>query len=204
MSKFLKFAFCIVCAAIFVVGCSGPSGQTNLPPASTTTTPGITPQAVDDAAIQKGDTLIVRITGITPEIQQPEEVNEFGMISLPFINNIKAEGLTPGVLQRKIERAYLDGGYYTKLSVSVTPGPRVLYVHGEVRMPGKVTWTSGLTVGKAISLAGGYTDYASRSHIEVTRKGTTFSVNLKAAEDDPSKDVPVYPRDDIKVNRSFL
>jgi polysaccharide biosynthesis/export protein VpsN len=202
MSKFLKFAASVLCAAIFLMGCS--TSEPNRPVTSFPSSGGVSPQVVDDAAIQKGDTLIIRITGITPEIQQPEEVNEFGMISLPFINNVKAEGLTPGILQKKIERAYLDGGYYTKLSVSVTPGPRVLYVHGEVRMPGKVTWTSGLTVGKAISLAGGYTDYAGRSNIEVTRKGSTFSVNLKAAEDDPSKDVLVYPRDDIKVNRSFL
>jgi polysaccharide biosynthesis/export protein VpsN len=204
MNKFLKFSFVALIAAIFVIGCSSTPDQ---PAQSSTGTVNPNPLAspMDQEAIQRGDTLTVRITGITPEIVQPElQVNEMGMISLPFINNVKAEGLTIGVLQKKIERAYLDGGYYTKLSVSVTPGLRVLYVHGEVKMPGKVIWTSGLTVGKAISLAGGYTDYAGRSHIEVTRKGSTFSVNLKAAEEDPSKDVPVYPRDDIKVNRSFL
>jgi polysaccharide biosynthesis/export protein VpsN len=200
MNKLMKLLFSVLITALFFVGCATSPDQA--PPSSVE---GPLSSKIDEAAIQKGDQLAISITGITPEIHRPqEEVNELGNISLPHINTVKAEGLTVGVLQKKIERAYLDGGYYTKLSVSITPGPRILFIQGEVRMPGKVLWSPGLTVGKAISLAGGFTDYANRSQVEVTRKGNSFPVNLKAAEADPSKDVQVFPRDDIKVNRSLL
>ena len=161
--------------------------------------------AVDtDAGICKGDSVTIRITGITPEISQQEEVNEFGMITLPYIKEVKAEGSTPGVLARKIERAYIDGGYYTRLSISVTPGPRELYVRGEVRGAGRISWTMGLTVMKAIALAGGFSDYANRSDIQIHRRDQVIKVNGKEAEKDPQKDIEVYPRDDIKVGRTLL
>ncbi len=167
--------------------------------------PGAAVGVIDsDAAIRQGDSISIRITGITPEINQVEEVNEFGTIMLPYIKDVKAEGLTPGVLSKKIERAYIDGGYYNKLSVSIMPGPRDLYVRGEVRMPGRIAWTTGLTVVKAISLAGGFSDYANRADIEIRRRDTVIKLNYREAEKDPLKDIEVYPRDDIKVGRTIF
>lgn len=157
-----------------------------------------------EAAIRQGDTISVRVTGVTPEINQVEEINEFGTITLPYIKDVKAEGLTPGVLARKIERAYIDGGYFTKLSVSVIPGPRDLYVRGEVRSPGRVPWTTGLTLVKAISLAGGFSDYADKTNVEIRRRDSLIKVNFKDAEKDPQLDVEVYPRDDVKVGRTIF
>ncbi|MCC7518141.1 MAG: polysaccharide biosynthesis/export family protein [Verrucomicrobiae bacterium] len=157
-----------------------------------------------EAAIRQGDSISIRITGIVPEINQVEEVNEFGTVTLPYIKEIKAEGLTPGVLAKKIERAYIDGGYYTKLSVSVIPGPRDLYVRGEVRNPGRVPWTPGLTVVKVISLAGGFGDYADKTRVEIRRRDTIININYKEAEKDPLQDVEVYPRDDVKVGRTLF
>ncbi|NUN93317.1 MAG: polysaccharide biosynthesis/export family protein [Verrucomicrobiae bacterium] len=157
-----------------------------------------------EAAIRQGDSISVRITGIVPEINQVEEVNEFGTITLPYIKEVKAEGLTPGVLAKKIERAYMDGGYFKKLSVSIIPGPRDLYVRGEVRIPGRVPWTPGLTVVKAISLAGGFSDYADKTNVEVRRRDNIIKVNYKDAEKDPLQDIEVYPRDDVKVGRTLF
>lgn len=166
--------------------------------------PGGTGNVDSEAAIRQGDTISLRITGITPEINQVEEINEFGTMTLPYIKEVKAEGLTPGVLAKKIERAYIDGGYYTKLSVSIIPGPRDLYVRGEVRVPGRVPWTSGLTVVKAISLAGGFSDYADKTNVEIRRRDNIIKINYKEAEKDPNKDVEVYPRDDVKVGRTIF
>jgi polysaccharide export outer membrane protein len=157
-----------------------------------------------EAAIRHGDTISIRITGITPEINQVEEINEFGTVTLPYIKEVKAAGLTPGVLAKKIERAFIDGGYFTKLSVSVIPGPRDLYVRGEVRVPGRVPWTPGLTVVKVISLAGGFSDYADKSNVEIRRRDSIIRINYKEAEKDSNKDIEVYPRDDVKVGRTIF
>jgi len=157
-----------------------------------------------EAAIMHGDTLTVRITGVNTEINENQVVNEFGTITLPYIKEVKAEGFTPGVLAQTIEKAYLEGGYFTKLSVSITPGQRDLYIRGEVRLPGRLPWSPGLTVVQAVSLAGGFTDYANRQSVEVRRKDGMIVVNFKDAELDPTKDIPVFPRDDINVGRTLF
>ena len=122
-----------------------------------------------EATIYKGDSLYVKISGINPEINQQEEVNEFGTIMLPYIKEVRAEGLTPGILARKIERTYIDRGYYTKLSVSVTPGAREFYANGELRIPGKLLWSPGLTLTRAISLAGSFSEKSGIQHIRFIR-----------------------------------
>ena len=59
-------------------------------------------------------------------------------------------------------------------------------------------------MGRAISLAGGFSDYADRSKVEIRRRDTIIPVNYKESEKDPSKDVEVYPRDEIKVGRTLF
>ncbi len=191
-------------ALLVIAGCKTPTEAPTRRNPNLLSSGGGTAGIDSDAAIRQGDSISVRISGINPEITQVEEVNEFGTIMLPYIKEVKAEGLTPGVLAKKIERAYIDGGYYTKLSVSIIPGPRDLYVRGEVRIPGRVPWVSGLTVVKAISLAGGFSDYANRADIEIRRRDTIIKLNYREAEKDPMKDIEVYPRDDIKVGRTIF
>ena len=54
----------------------------------------------------------------------------------------------------------------------VEPTPaQFIYFHGEVRRPGSYEFRDGLTVAKAIALAGGFTDRASKRKIRITRDG---------------------------------
>ncbi len=187
-----------ILSVVVLVGCASTSSnspQTKIPP------PNV---GVSDAAIVPGDIIEVRITGINNPIDQQEVVNEFGTITMPYIKEVKAAGYTPGVLAQNIEKAYIDGGYYTKLSVSVIPGQREFYTRGEVRLAGRLPWTPGLTVVQAISLAGGFSDYANRSDIEIRRKDQVIKVDFKEAEKDPSKNVEIFPRDDISVKRALF
>ena len=195
MNHFLRVS-CLIFIVLWGIGCASSS-----PPSHTSDTSAF---PSGDAAICQGDIVSIRITGVNPEINLSDEVNEFGMVTLPYIKEIKAEGLTPGVLAKKIEQAYIDGGYYTKLGVSVVVGQRTLYIHGEVRGSGTIPWTPGLTLVRAISLAGGFSDYADRSNIEIRRRGSTIKVSFKEAEANPSKDVPVFPRDEIKVGKTIF
>ena len=60
-----------------------------------------------------------------------------------------------------------------------SPNERFVYVAGEVKLPGRIAWTSGLTLASAVNLAGGFTDFASRSHVTLRRANGTnaqFSV----------------------------
>ncbi len=96
-----------------------------------------------------------RLVPITPD----------GTISLPFIVDIQAAGLTTAQLQRNLNEAYTEIGL-NELEVTVnvqSVSPLNVYVFGEVRIPGTllnrtgaVSSVSELTLLQAIAQAGSY------------------------------------------------
>jgi polysaccharide export outer membrane protein len=70
------------------------------------------------------------------------------------------------------------------------------YASGEIKTPGRYLYEKGLTVHKAISMAGGATEKAETREIRITRvvsgRSETIAVNLNA---------PVLPEDFIIVER---
>lgn len=45
-----------------------------------------------------------------------------------------------------------------------------IYVDGEVNRPRRIPWTNGLTLAKALELAGSFTDFASKSQVMLRRR----------------------------------
>lgn len=63
--------------------------------------------------------------------------------------------------------------------ITHSPNEPFVYVAGEVKLPGRIAWTNGLTLASAVNLAGGFTDFASKSHVTLRRTNGTnaqFSV----------------------------
>jgi protein involved in polysaccharide export with SLBB domain len=84
-----------------------------------------------------------------------------------------------------------------------------VYVLGEVRLPGPVTYTDDLSVVKAIAGRNGYTDKAFKSRVVVVRgslhRPETFIVDTYAALDARGLDFQLQPKDIIYVhNRPFI
>ena len=76
---------------------------------------------------------------------------------------------------------------------------KVFYVQGEVNQPGQVQLMSGTTLLQAIAGARGYTPYANKKKVTLTRHGKIYTYNAKELEKDPSKDIKVEAGDVIKV-----
>jgi polysaccharide export outer membrane protein len=86
----------------------------------------------------------------------------------------------------------------------VVPSADAVYVLGEVKTPGQVKYTKGLTVMTAIAGAGGFTPLASARRVTVVRgegaKREVLRINVNDIMSDPeSKDVPLKPNDVITV-----
>ena len=79
---------------------------------------------------------------------------------------------------------------------------RFFFVTGEVRGPNRYEYSTDLTVLKAITTAGGFTDYAKPSAVVVTRaNGEQSKVDCKKAKSNPKLDLPIYPGDQVTVPR---
>lgn len=121
-----------------------------------------------------------------------------GTISMPLIGQVTVKGLTIDEVELKITKLYL-GDYLKKPDVSVSIVEyRQFYVNGEVDKPGGYSYREGMTIQRAISLAGGFTERASRSKIRLMRENN--SKNVSSVD----LNTPVLPGDVITVEESFF
>jgi protein involved in polysaccharide export with SLBB domain len=84
-------------------------------------------------------------------------VTAAGKVSLPLVGEVAASGLAPGELGRAIEAQLMDRlGLAASPTISVEIVQfRPFYVAGQVDKPGEYPYRPGLTVLKALSIAGG-------------------------------------------------
>jgi polysaccharide export outer membrane protein len=107
-----------------------------------------------------------------------------GMISLPLLDDIHAEGLTPIQLRDRLtleSRKYLEN---PNVSVVVHEiNSRKVYITGEVGKPGTYGLTGPTTVLQLLALAGGIGTYADSKHIVIVRhengSQVTYTFNYK-------------------------
>lgn len=152
--------------------------------------------------IKKGDGLVMTIRTVTPE-QMEVVVDENGEIRLPLLNPIRAMGLSVTELEQVVQKAYTQGKIYKQVTVNVYVPSRSYFLQGEIRAPGRYPLASGrITLLQAIAAAGGYSEFAAPSRVEIIRRGETLRVDAKDMEQNPDKDLELESGDVIKVPRS--
>lgn len=146
-----------------------------------------------------GDMISVRVLGEDDLRREKVRLSDAGTISFPVLGEIKVKGLTVGGLEDYITKG-LKGRYLLNPQVTVTIDEyRNFYVNGMVEKPGGYPFAPGLTVRKAITLAGGLKERASRDKINIIRdddpKQTPRRVDMNA---------PVLPGDILTIEESFF
>jgi polysaccharide export outer membrane protein len=210
------FACAWLAAGVVFTGCSSPSqGPVFLdnpqpriaakPSAAETRQIPASPDAAAVARFRVGETVIVTFSGPTPIDSHEEPIKEDGTITLPLIGAVYTVGKTAGELQNEIHADYVPE-YYVRLTVTVKSGDRVYYVGGEVKGGGRQLYVGDTTVTKAIQSAGGLSDFANHSKVWLTRAttGQRIRVDYDKALEDPTKDPPVYPDDQVNVEKRIF
>jgi len=107
-----------------------------------------------------------------PDLSRTVIVRPDGKISLPLIGDVQASGLTAIHLKDSITEK-LKFYYKETPQVSVILqqiNSYSIYILGEVKSPGKYVVKTGTSFLQAITLAGGFTEFASKNRILVRRK----------------------------------
>jgi polysaccharide export outer membrane protein len=146
-----------------------------------------------------GDVISVQVIGEDDLKREKVRLSDAGTLSFPYLGEVRVRGLTVGELETRIANG-LKGRYLLNPQVTVTIHEyRNYFVNGQVDKPGGYPYVPGLTVRKAISIAGGFKERASREKINVIReddaKGVSQRIGLEA---------PVRPGDIITVEESFF
>ena len=143
-----------------------------------------------------------------PDLSLEVRIGLSGKISFPLLGDVDVAGFSPKEVEQHLLKR-LKGPYLIDPSVTVAIVEyRPFYVTGEVEKPGSYAFHPGLTVDKAISVAGGFTERASKSKIYVIHDGTVRSGVAKLDGVSEREKVKLYdvvqPGDVITVEQSFF
>jgi polysaccharide biosynthesis/export protein VpsN len=190
----MRFIFSVLVAAMTSSWCLAADTTAPTLPASIGTV------SSDELSYRLGVGDVIRVdvhneADLTLETQIPAT----GTINFPFLGTINGAGLTVAQLQSRITEG-LRGDYLVKPTVNVRVTQyRPFYVRGQVRSSGGFPYILGLTVEKAVTVAGGFTDRASLRNIFLIKEGSKQDNKVKV-----NLDSPVAPGDTVIVEESLF
>jgi len=193
----------LVATVLMAAGCETTRPRPVNPVAGTNDVP-LTVNSTD--SLEPGNQITITFSGLsTIPIPYSCRIREDGTISPPYLKApIVAAGKTIGELERELEKEYVPAIYKT-INVTIRTADRFFYVGGEVRQPSRQIFIGRITVTQAIQSAGDFTDFADQREVRVIRAtGKVDVIDCKAALDDPTRDLPVYPGDNIVVGRRLF
>jgi polysaccharide export outer membrane protein len=157
------------------------------------------PPELSQYKLGAGDVISVRVLGEDDLKREHVKLSDAGTMSFPILGEFRVKGMTVGDLEDYITRG-LKGRYLLNPQVTVSIDEyRNFYVNGMVEKPGGYPFSPGLTVRKAVSIAGGFKERAARDKISVIHdddpKQTPHKVDLNTA---------LLPGDIVTVEESFF
>lgn len=155
-------------------------------------------ESAESYRLGPGDSVSIRVFG-EEDLSRELTLGEDGRINYAFVGKIQLAGQSIEEVEQTITER-LRGDYLVNPQVSVTmAGYRPFFINGEVNAPGSYSYQPGLTVSKAISLAGGLTERASDKKIFLIPDGGAESDRARVSLDDA-----VGPGVTITIEQSFF
>lgn len=143
----------------------------------------------------EGDEIAIQVFD-EPDLTMDAQIGASGIINYSYLGDVTVSGKTAVELEQHVTEL-LRNGYLVNPSVNVTIKQyRPFFIGGEVRSPGSYPYQPGLTLTKAITLAGGLTDRASSRRIFIVKpSGDEFRASLNQ---------DVAPGDTISIREGFF
>jgi polysaccharide export outer membrane protein len=162
-------------------------------------------QIHESYVIGQGDMLEVFVWR-NEQLSRQVTVRPDGKISLPLIQDLQAEGLTVLQLTDQITRRLKQYVQNPTVTVIISEiGSYKISVLGKVAAPGVYSINTRTTLLEAISLAGGFTEWANKRKITVIRneggrnKKIQINYNKIVSGKDPSQNITLQRGDTIVV-----
>lgn len=146
-----------------------------------------------------GDEIRITISDLA-ELTNTYLVSDTGTISMPRLGTVQVDGKTLTEVETALADSLRAKQVLRDPSVSVQIEKyRPFFIMGQVQRPGQYPYVPGMSVLKAVSIAGGYTFRAETGHVAITRNVGDRRVKGRAQED-----TPVLPGDTIYVYEGWF
>jgi polysaccharide export outer membrane protein len=108
------------------------------------------------------------------DLRTMSRVDAKGNINLPLVSEVHVAGLTISEAQKAVETAYREGRFLRSPQVTINVeayAAREVSIQGQVRSPGRypLPIETSMTVLELVTRAGGFTDTAKGTAVNVTR-----------------------------------
>ena len=154
--------------------------------------------SVSDYRLGIGDTIVIKIYG-EEDLGLEVQIGAMGMVAHPLLGDLRVQGLTLAEVERRVTDGLADKYLRNpKVSVSIKTY-RKFFITGEVKKPGGYEYQPGLTVHKAVVLAGGLTERASDRKITLIQENDPAQIPHKVKLTNRAG-----PGDIITVGESFF
>lgn len=148
--------------------------------------------------LASGDRVRILVFG-QDSLSNAYSVGSAGSISMPLIGNVPVYGQTTSQAERAIE-ARLKEGFLRDPHVSIeVEAFRPFFVLGEVTAAGQYPFINGMTIRKAIAVAGGFTPRGNQHFADVTRM-----IDGRPAVGQFPLDWPLRPGDTVTVEERIF
>jgi len=155
--------------------------------------------ALSNYRLRAGDVISIQVLGEEDLKREKIRLSDAATISYPILGEIQLYGKTVAELEALI-RDGLKGRYLVNPQVTVTIVEyRNFFINGQVEKTGSYQYVPGLTVLKAVSLAGGFKERASKDKIYIVREDDKAQARQRV-----DLNAEVRPGDVITVEESFF
>lgn len=162
-------------------------------------TVGVQAEGDSSYQLESGDMISIKVYEEEELTFENIRLTDAGTVSFPFLGEVSAKGKTTFELTQIITVGLKDG-YLINPRVTVSIDEyREFFINGEVEKPGGYPFKPGLTLRKAVAIAGGLTERASEKKMYIIK------------DKDPEKkthkigmDATVLPGDIVTIEQGFF
>jgi polysaccharide biosynthesis/export protein VpsN len=171
----------MVALVMLVTACGAAPHPLDLPPPQEVTTLGV------------GDVFELHIVG-EEKLPTTFTVAPDGTVDLPYVHRVQALGLEPQQLADQVRTKLIENEILVDPSVSIGMkdlNSKRIEILGEIQKPGSLPMVSGMTLLRAISMAGGFSAMANRTRVMIRRHvGTGTRAATVSVEDIMANRIP--------------